>query len=280
MGEQGRRWVRRVPVGLAAVLLLTAGASCSDDGSEASDDDTTIAIGVGSTEIPPAARPRRADASEPAWAARVPESRTPPPAPLPLSQLAGRRGLPAATSASQPAGAPARGTYRGTATVELAYYDRCVDGTPRFVGSEGYEMDAEVFVSPPAEADGLAERSPFNLLIGAGRAVEGEMNVWSATVLYQNDALLDYWDIDLRGRTFTGVLDHPWPGPDQNYVRTAQLLVTCRPEFPTIALPDAMAQGATLSGRSSGSEIELEIVGRTLDNEVRFRSVIEVERRR
>jgi hypothetical protein len=176
-------------------------------------------------------------------------------------------------------GAPARGTYLGIAEVEIAYYDRCVDGTPRFSRRERYEMEAEVAIGPPAEADGLQERSPFNLLVGAGRAVEGETSLWSATVLFENNALLDYWDIDLRGRSFAGVLEHRYPASGVNYVRTEQLLVTCQPQYPTIALPDEMALGAELAGSSSGDEIELEVVGRTVDEEVRFRLEVEAELR-
>jgi hypothetical protein len=275
------RGLRRYGVGvaLAVILPVLAAAACDNASEESRDGDRTVAIGPGSAETPPVARAAPRDAVEPRWARRVPAAVAPQAPVDAASTWSGRRGLPAARGASMPPGAPARGTYLGTAEVELAYYDRCIDGTARFSRTGRYEMDAEVAIGPPAEADGLKERSPFNLLVGAGRSVEGETSVWSATVMFDNNALLDYWDIDLRGRTFAGVLAHRHLVSGTNYVKTEQLLVTCQPQFPTTALADEMALGAELAGRSSGDEIELVVVGRTVDEEVRFRLQVEAELR-
>jgi hypothetical protein len=169
--------------------------------------------------------------------------------------------------------------------IKIAYYDYCqtYDGNLEYAGSAEYEMDAEVFVNPPAEQDGVRERSPFNLLVGSETGVEGTIQLWSALVLTDvsdgRSVLFDYWDIDREGDDLSGVLTDRWAGlPTYNYIEATQLLVPCRPELGTLVQRDAIAEGAELTGTLTDDGVTIEVFAQSLDRELRFHVVIEADR--
>jgi hypothetical protein len=277
----GRRLRRGLGIGLVAALSVGA-AACSDDDDSASSDET-VEIGVGSDETAPAAElAEETSGTEPAWARALPASGSSTlsadVAAADLSAL----GL-AAPRASRGRGSVKSADYNGTMAIEIAYYNYCQgSGDLEFAGSRKYEMDAEVFVNPPAEDGGVEERSPFNLIIGTEPGVEGTISVVSATVARNNQTgetvLLDYWDIDQRGDDITGEMTERGPISVLNSISTEQLFWPCRPDMGSMIMPHEIDTGAELTGTVSDDDIDLELVGQSFSREVRFRATIEVER--
>ncbi len=247
-------------------------AACSSGGRRAADSDAesaAVEIGPGAPEEAPASALLDAHpAQEPAWLARVPApvaaSATPAQqaAALDVTTSAALRAPPrfgrsTTTTTTEPDDAGtlafAHGTYRGTMTMDLAYFNYCVtrDGNLAYAGRRTYRSEVEVFVNDPAEDDGVTERSPFNLIVGSETGVEGELVVISATVTADNrtgkSALFDYWKIREHGGEIDGTLTDRWPGVALNTITTERPLVPCRPGF-TMALPDQLMEGATIAG--------------------------------
>jgi hypothetical protein len=166
-------------------------------------------------------------------------------------------------------------------TIEIAYYNYCRTGNLDFAGSAEYELDAEVFVNPPAEQDGVEERSPFDLIIGSEYGAEGTVNIVSATVVLDprngQRVLFDYWDIDQDGDEINGVLTDRWPGVALNTISTAQLIVPCQTGL-VMVMPDTIAEGAEIEGTVDDDAVDLQLLGQSFDREVRFRASIEAER--
>ena len=276
---------------LVALLPVVATSCSSDDETSGSGSEDTIEIGAGSEETAPAAANVSGEpGEEPAWTVQVPDIEAPldtADARMAAQSLAGSSGLSelSADGLSRSSGRSAEsGDYSGTMTIDVAYYDYCQtrDGNLGFAGSDTYEMDAEVFINPPAELDGERERSPFNLIVGTERGVEASMLLMSAQVVTDTrdgrSALIDYWDIDQDGDDISGVLTDRWPGLIFNSIETSQLLIPCQPQFGGFSMPDAIAEGAELTGTVTDDSIELEVLGQSFDREVRFHGVIEVER--
>jgi hypothetical protein len=271
------------------VVLAIVAAACGDDDDGAD----AVSVGPGSeTEAPAEARSSAPD-TEPRWAGSVPPIEAPlAAAPLRLAalDLGGTTGLVAPDTGRSNA-APSRGDddsvvgdYSGTVDLELAYYDYCQtrDGNLAYAGSQRYRVTGEVNLNPPAENDGVTERSPFNLIYASEPGVEGSFFVISAQVVHDSrdgrEALIDYWDIDQQGDRVTGVLTDRWPGVALNSITTTQLLVPCSPNLGSIALPDTIAEGAQLSGTVTRDRVRLQLVGQSFDREVRFRATIDAER--
>jgi hypothetical protein len=271
-------------------VLALGLAACGDDddGGGAAD---AVSIGAGADEPAPAAViARRPPGAEPRWAAALaaPTPAVPPSAAAAVSSFAessGLRGPPRARPDSVPSrGSPFLGDYAGRATVEIAYYDYCqtYDGNLGYAGTRTYDVAADVFLNPPAEDDGARERSPFNVIVATEGGVEGAITVMSAQVVTDTrdgrSALFDYWDITERDGAIEGVLTDRWPGVAINTIQTSSLLVPCRPELGTLYSTDTIAEGATLDGRVGGDEIDLDLVGQSLDRERRFRVRLTAER--
>jgi hypothetical protein len=277
----GRRLRRALGVGLVAALAVGATACSDADDSAASGE--TVEIGVGSDEAAPAEElAEETSATEPAWARAVPAvGASTLSADLAADLSAVGLAAPRASREGR-RGAVESADYKGTMVIEIAYYNYCQGGGDlEFAGTREYEMDAEVFVNPPAEDGGVEERSPFNLIIGAEPGVEGTLSVVSATVARNNrtgeTVLLDYWDIDQRGDDIDGEMTERGPISVLNSISTADLFWPCRPDMGSMILPEEIAAGATLTGTVSDDSIELKLIGQSFSREVRFRATIEVD---
>jgi hypothetical protein len=282
------RWSAVAAVAVAFAFAVGLAACGGDDGGAAD----AVSIGAGADEPAPAAViARRPPGAEPRWAAALaaPTPAVPPPAAAAVSSFAessGLRGPPRARPESVPSrgASPLLGDYAGRATVEIAYYDYCqtYDGNLGYAGTRTYDVAADVFLNPPAEDDGVRERSPFNLIAATEGGVEGAITVMSAQVVTDTrdgrSALFDYWDITERDGAIEGVLTDRWPGVAINTIQTSSLLVPCRPELGTLYSTDTIAEGATLAGRVGGDEIDLDLIGQSLDRERRFRVRLTADR--
>jgi hypothetical protein len=276
------------------LLLVTLAAvvpACSSD----SDGSKGVQVGPGSSEVAPAAAILdEPPGDEPTWLDSVPPPAEP-------AAARGKRAAALGLAASAALEAPPSespddatsttvaedpeypfGDFSGTMTIDIAYYNYCVtyDGYLAYAGEGTYESDVEVSINEQAGHDGVTERSPFNLLVTSEPGVEGSIVVWSAQVMYdpsdQRSALFDYWHIDEDAGEITGTLTDRWPGVAFNKITTAQPLVPCSPGF-TLALPDDIAEGAQLTGTVSEDAVDLEILGQSLDREVRFRARVHAE---
>jgi hypothetical protein len=265
---------------VAAMVLLAS--SCSKG------DEDAVAIGPGSAQDPPVEQLSGQDpGSEPSWVADVPpvvDPQAEEDARAATLNVAAGFGIAAPPLSPAAVEATSETSYHGTMTIEIAYYDYCqtYDGNLGFAGSATYELPADVIVNPPAENEGVTERSPFNLILAGGNGVEGSLTLLSAVVLTDvsngTSALFDYWDID-RGQDdqVSGALTDRWAGVDYNFIETTQLLVPCQPNLGSLAMRDAIVEGAQLTGTVSDDRADLEVLAQTLDHEVRFRAVFSTE---
>jgi len=272
-----------VALGVAAWSLVACGGGSAGD---------PVTIGPGTDETPPAERALEGTpGEEPAWVARVPEVAQPRATAreraATLELAGGASGLTAPPSdGPMPSGAEVttEQTYAGQMEIEIAYYNYCVtyDGNLAYAGSARYAMAAEVYLNPPAEDEGIAERSPFNLIAATEYGVEGSILLMSAQVVANVESgdtvLLDYWDLDQDADgSIAGVLTDRWPGFAYNDITTAQPLVPCQPDI-VLAQTDDVAEGAQLSGSVTDDHVHLEILGQSLDQEIRFFAVIDADR--
>jgi hypothetical protein len=286
-------------VGAVGLLVMSA-CSGGDDGS--SDADGThsatepISIGPGAARTsPPEVLSTATPGDEPGWVARVPELAEE------TADVAGRAqsarlavsmGLaaapssrPSGTTTTRPRSSEPYGDYAGTMTIEIAYYDYCQtwDGNLGYAGSGTYEMDAEVYVNPPAEHEGVSERSPLNLIVASETGVEGSVIVMSGQVVSDTrdgrGAVFDYWDIDYDEDSgdIEGTLTDRWPFLSFNQITTAQPIVPCTTDL-VMPKPDDIAEGAELTGTIADGRIDLTLYGQSFDREVRIRAEIEAER--
>lgn len=275
---------------VAVIVVVITAWACDDDGDRQGSADESVEIGPGSEETPPAeAILDQAPGSEPTWVDRVPPVVAPQAsaeARAAALDVAASPGLSAPpTGDSAPSRSSSSRDYAGTMQLEIAYYDYCqtYDGNLGYAGSAEYGMEVEVFIGPPAEHEGVRERSPFNLLVGSETGREGTIQLWSAQVLTDvsdsDSVLFDYWDISRQGDEVSGVLTDRWAGlPPYNYIEGSQLLVPCRPELGTLVQRDSIAEGTELTGTVTADRVELEVVAQSLDRESRFRAVIEADR--
>lgn len=250
-----------------------------------------VTIGPGSDERPPAELAlERAPKAEPAWVDRVPDVAQPRATAreraATLEFAGGASGLAAPPSEGPipPGEVSSEQTYTGQMEIEIAYYNYCItyDGNLAYAGSARYAMAAEVYLNPPAEDEGVTERSPFNLILATEYGVEGSILLMSAQVVTNSESgdtvLLDYWDLDQDGDGgVAGVLTDRWPGLAFNDITTAQPLVPCQPGI-VLAQTDDIAEGAELAGTVTDDHVHLEILGQSLDREIRFYAVVEADR--
>ena len=284
----GRRRGRGLAVVVAVACVLAL--ACDDDADPDGAFGAPVEIGPGSEDTPPAET--LADGSsdeEPEWVDRVPTLVAPRAGAaarataLDLAATSGLSSPPRGGSAST--SRSSADDYVGTMTLEIAYYDYCqtYDGNLGFAGSAQYEMEAEVHVGPPAEHEGVHERSPFNLMVASETGVEGSIFLWSAAVITDGrdgrSAIFDYWDVDADGEEVSGVLTDRWAPIIYNSIEATQLLVPCRAELGTIVQRDSIAEGAELTGTVTEDRVELEVLAQSFDRELRFRAVVDAEQR-
>jgi hypothetical protein len=276
-----RRRVTKLVIACVAIGTILCGIAGAVTG-EAQD---PVAIGPGGSERPVSfSRP----GPEPSWAAQLPDPTAPEPSATSLStslSTGARAATTSSTTQSSTSGLPARGTYDGTATIEVGYYSYCKtrDGNLAYAGSRTYRTDGQVIIGSRAQHDGVSERSPFNLVAGSALGVEAATQIVSGTVATDNDddesIVVDYWDIEVDDGELEGTLVSRIAGLNLNSMQTMRPLGDpCSASSPAMAMNVAIAEGATLSGEFDTDSMELELVGQTIDKERRFRITFDVER--
>jgi hypothetical protein len=92
-------------------------------------------------------------------------------------------------------------------------------------------------------------------------------------------ALFDFWRIRQDDDEIEGELTNRWSGlTTYNYIERSKLMWPCRPEMGSLVQREPIAEGATLTGTLTDDDVELELLGQSLDGELRFRAVFEAER--
>lgn len=169
--------------------------------------------------------------------------------------------------------------YDGTLTIDVDYYGydcQLRDTELHLEGSRRYEMPVQVIRGTPAEAEGIRESSPYNLLVGASPGNEAGITTLSATVATTpsgEPVLFEYWRMSVQGSAVQGELVNSWrqAGVVANLFPTDRLIVPCRPELGIIPRSiQPIEEGARIDGSITDDRAELEITGQTTDHERRF----------
>jgi hypothetical protein len=177
--------------------------------------------------------------------------------------------------------------YQGTLSISVDYYGydcqlRDLDLHP--LGNRVYEMPVQVVRGPAAEAEGIRESSPYNLVVSANPGNEAGITTVSATVATDfngNPVLFEYWKMDVEGSNVQGELVNSWrqAGLAANVFPTDRLVVPCQPEQGIIPKSiQTIEEGARIEGSISDQRAELTITGQTFDHERRFTARVTAER--
>jgi hypothetical protein len=236
--------------------------------------------------VPASAETRR----EPAWVSRVPPVAAPLASPEARAAALGMTGsfsiTPVTTATDATRSVPRARDYKGSAVVDVAYYDGCRsgDGSLGFARSETYRMGGGASIHPPTEHQGIRERSPFNLVVSTDGAREGALGMFSALLLTDprdgRSVVFDYWDLSTRGSVVSGTLTDSWAryGLAVNQIRTTAPLVPCQPGAPSLSDENPIAEGARLTGTVTDERIRVTITGQTLHQPVKFRANFDLRR--
>jgi hypothetical protein len=174
---------------------------------------------------------------------------------------------------------PGEDVYEGTMSIEVAYYGydcQLRDLDLHRQGERTYRMPVEVVRGPAAEAEGISESSPFNLVVSANPGNEAGITTVSATVATDpngNLVLFEYWNMNVQGSDVQGELVNSWrrAGLAANVFPTDRLVVPCRPDLGVIPKSiQTINEGARMRGTISDEQVELTITGETFDKERRF----------
>lgn len=180
-----------------------------------------------------------------------------------------------ATSAS----ATDEDVYQGTLSISVDYYGydcQLHDLDLHLLGSRTYEMPVQVVRGAAAEAEGIRESSPYNLIVSANPGNEAGITTVSAIVATDpngNPVLFEYWKTDVRGSSIKGQLVNSWRrvGLAANVFPTDRLVVPCQPELGIIPKSiQTIEEGAQIEGSITDDRAELTIQGQTFDHERRF----------
>jgi hypothetical protein len=177
--------------------------------------------------------------------------------------------------------------YEGTLSIDVDYYGydcQLQDTDLHLEASRTYEMPVQVIRGAPAEAGGLRESSPFNLIIGADPGNEAGLGTVSATVATAPDGtpvLFEYWRMNVQGASVDAELTNSWrqAGLVLNIFPTDTLIVPCRPELGMIpGSIQPIEEGARMSGTITDEQVELTISGQTTNHERRFEGRVTASR--
>jgi hypothetical protein len=184
-----------------------------------------------------------------------------------------------AYSSASAASATSEDVYQGTLKINVAYYGydcQLRDLDLHRQGSRTYRMPVEVVRGAPAEAEGIRESSPFNLIVSANPSNEAGITTLSATVAVDPNGapvLFEYWKMNVRGTRVRGQLAESWrrAGLAANVFPTDRLIVPCRPELGLIPKSiQTINEGARMQGTITDERANLTIRGQTFDHERRF----------
>jgi hypothetical protein len=264
---------------VAVALALLAG--CSDDGAQ-----PPVKLGP-NAEAPVAEEVATERTPAPEWTKTVETVPDRPPGTSrpPAVALSALRNATTSKSATEV-------TYRGTMTIEIAYYGFDCTNFPfirdidlHHLGDRTYEMPVSVIRRPPVGVGPLRESSPFNLTVSADDVNEGGIQLLSATIsadeVDDDLVLYSYWQITQRGTRLEGRLNRSWreAGLAFNTFPTSNLIIPCTPQSGWSPLQfQPIVEGAKLTGRVTDSEFDLTVVGQTLDTTRRFRATVETSR--
>ena len=178
------------------------------------------------------------------------------------------------------AGRPSEQTYRGTLTIDVAYYGydcQLRDLDLHEYGRRTYEMPVQVIRNAPAVAEDVEESSPFNLVVSGDPGNEAGITIVSATVAPDardgKPILFEYWRITADGSDLEGELVQSWrrAGLAANVFPTDRLIVPCRPDLGILPRTiQTIDEGARLTGTIDDEHAELTVEGQTFDHERRF----------
>jgi hypothetical protein len=169
--------------------------------------------------------------------------------------------------------------YEGTLRISVAYYGydcQLRDLDLHRQGERTYRMPVEVVRGAAAQAEGVSESSPFNLVVSANPGNEAGITTVSATVATDpngNLTLFEYWSMNVQGSHVQGELVNSWrrAGLAANVFPTDRLVVPCRPDLGVIPKSiQTINEGAQMRGTITDEQVELEIRGETFDKERRF----------
>jgi hypothetical protein len=241
---------------LAVTALLVSACDDDDDGSSGSNE------GSGASATAPAAT---AESPEPS-----PDQ--------PLSPVA--KALSSASTQQLSNASPTgEDVYQGTLSISVDYYGydcQLRDLDLHLEGSRTYDMPVEVVRGPPAEAEGIRESSPFNLVVSANPGNEAGITTVSATVATDPNGapvLFEYWRTNVNGSSIQAELVNSWrrAGLAANVFPTDRLIVPCRPELGLLPKSiQTINEGAQMEGSITDEQVELTIRGETFDKERRF----------
>jgi hypothetical protein len=178
--------------------------------------------------------------------------------------------------------------YEGTMSIDVAYYGydcQLRDLDLHRQGKRTYRMPVEVVRGAAAEAEGIRESSPFNLIVSANPGNEAGLTTVSATVSVDtngNPVLFEYWKMNVQGSRIEGELVQSWrqAGIAANVFPTDRLIVPCRPELGVIPKSiQTIDEGARMRGAITDERAELTVTGQTFDHERRFVARVNATRR-
>lgn len=175
-----------------------------------------------------------------------------------------------------------QGDFTGTLTTTVRYLSVC---TGQVLGDQTTQIPSKITVSPPLRPNpndlpaDTPERNPINLILGqtnvAGTIAPGSVNLTSAARFRFSairSLILQYWNLAINGNAITGTLveDQREQGAAFNLLAAHQELLACQPQFGTYVNQLAIAEGATLTGTITAQQVQLRIVGQTIDTFHRF----------
>ena len=177
--------------------------------------------------------------------------------------------------------------YQGTLSIGVDYYGydcQYRDLDLHLEGSRTYEMPVEVIRGPPAEAEGIRESGPYNLVVSANPGNEAGITTASATVATDPNGapvLFEYWKTNVQGSNIQAELVESWrsAGLAANIFPTDRLIVPCRPELGLLPRSiQTINEGARMQGTITDQQVDLTITGETFDKERRFEARVTATR--
>lgn len=173
------------------------------------------------------------------------------------------------------------------------YYEGIIETEINYTDSENQEVirtlprgqkDVSVIFSDPISAGATTEQNPFHLVVLPGRGavynpeeeaepqLEGILELHSAFDFGQQ--LGQYWQLQEEGPRFSGQLTNPQLADDlllRNYIYAWQSGTELIEQVP-------LGQGTQLDGERTGSSLEIDIVGNTIERDTPFTSEIRADR--
>jgi hypothetical protein len=172
--------------------------------------------------------------------------------------------------------------WEGEFTIVIEVWDQC-NGTGQMTMADRYtKTESFSFQTAPSVDHGPAAResNPFFVSGGTDPTIGGPVGLafQSTGVIalpgQEDDPyVLQFWELEYETGHLTGRLfeDGSEMGLDWNRISDDQPLVVCQPGTPTVNLPFPMKEGATLDATISDDLVTVVVVGRSYQEERRWR---------